>query len=798
MNIDYHSARSQKARVSVWASKPKLVFLYVVTGVMVFLGLYLLLLGSCLGWVLLGVGVIPLVFTQWYQGELRHLAIDGDSKSIDGIISAEVLGRLSKNSSPKELAQVISELNAGKFFYLRFGLDPKLLIELASDDPNKMRDIWMQAIEIRDRTSSKNISAAVIVVALIRSDPNFQILLDKLRLDVDDLYYGIHWHNHIRGLIEGYRRPVRNGGIARDWSFGWTPLLKKFSQNISLQIDTVSMLALESHDEAVNSLIDIFSKNGRQNAMLVGRSGAGKTRVVHSFAARLIDGYSSVPSNLKYRQVLMLDAASLLAVSSEKGDLERLVPEILYEAFSAKNIIICLDDAHLFFEDGVGSVNIANILLPIINAGKLKIILAVDEQKFLRISKNNPELANAFNKIIVASATKSETIAVMQDRSIILEAQNQVSYSLQSLIESYDMGQRYVYDIAMPGRALKVMEAAARYSESGVVTVKSVHQAIEKTLNIKVGLADDSTERQKLLNLEGLIHERMVNQERAVVAVSDAIRRARAGVRNQNRPIGTFLFLGPTGVGKTELAKSLAHVYFGGENHMIRLDMNSFVNSSDVDRLLADGADYTDSLTAKVMKQPFSVILLDEIEKAHDNVLATLLQMLDEGVLRDAKNREISFRDTIIIATSNAGANRIRELIDSGLDVEKLENQFVDELIKDKHFSPEFINRFDEVVMFKPLDKKELIQIVNLMLGSVNKTLSSQKVSVVVDEQAKQYLVDKGYDPKLGARPMRRLIQRAVENIVAKKMLSETSLSGSKIDISLDQVIEALGGEINN
>lgn len=798
MNINYHSARSQKARVSVWASKSKLVFLYVVVGVMAFLGLYLLLLGSSLGWLLLGVGVVPLVFTQWYQGELRHLAIDGDSKSIDGIISAEVLGRLSKKSSPKELAQVISKLNAGKFFHLRFGLNPKFLIELASDDPNKMRDIWMQAIEIRDKTSSKNISAAVIVVALIRSDSNFQILLDKLRLDVDDLYYGIYWYNHVRNLIEGYRRPVRNGGIARDWSFGWTPLLKKFSQNISLQIDTVSMLALESHDEAVNSLIDIFSKNGRQNAMLVGRSGAGKTRIVHSFAARLIDGYSSVPRNLKYRQVLMLDAASLLAVSSEKGDLERLVPEILYEAFSAKNIIICLDDAHLFFEDGVGSVNISNILLPIINAGKLKIILAVDEQKFLRISKNNPELANAFNKIIVAPATKSETIAVMQDRSILIEAQNEVSYSLQSLVESYDMGQRYVYDIAMPGRALKVMEAAARYSESGIVTVKSVHQAIEKTLNIKVGLADDSIERQKLLNLEDLIHKRMVNQKRAVVAVSDALRRARSGVRNQNRPIGTFLFLGPTGVGKTELAKSLAHVYFGGENHMIRLDMNSFVNSSDVDRLLADGADYTDSLTAKVMKQPFSVILLDEIEKAHNNVLATLLQMLDEGVLRDAKNREISFKDAIIIATSNAGANRIRELIDSGLDIEKLENQFVDELITDKHFSPEFINRFDEVVMFKPLDKKELIQIVNLMLGSVNKTLSRQKVSVNVDEQAKQYLVDKGYDPKLGARPMRRLIQRAVENIVAKKMLSESSLSGSTIDISLEQVIEALGGETDN
>ena len=280
----------------------------------------------------------------------------------------------------------------------------------------------------------------------------------------------------------------------------------------------------------------------------------------------------------------------------------------------------------------------------------------------------------------------------------------------------------------------------------------------------------------------------MINQSRAVTVVSDALRRARAGVRNQNRPIGTFLFLGPTGVGKTELAKALASVYFGGEDRIIRLDMNEYVSNHDVDRLIADGADDSGSLTARVMKQPFSVILLDEIEKAHPNVLTTFLQLLDEGILRDVKNREVSFRDAIIIATSNAGADRIREHIERGINIEQFESQFVDELISSNQFRPEFLNRFDEIVMFRPLNKSELLQVVDLILKDVNKTLSLQKVSVVVSQEAKEYLVDQGYDPKLGARPMRRVVQRAVENTVAKKVLSGEVEAGGVVEISLDQV----------
>jgi ATP-dependent Clp protease ATP-binding subunit ClpA len=344
----------------------------------------------------------------------------------------------------------------------------------------------------------------------------------------------------------------------------------------------------------------------------------------------------------------------------------------------------------------------------------------------------------------------------------------------------------------MPGQALNLLEAAAEYAESGLVTAKSVNMAIEKTIGVKTNVVDDESERDILLNLESLIHARMIGQERAVSVVSDALRRARSGIRNQKRPVGTFMFLGPTGVGKTELAKSLAAVYFGGEHNIIRLDMNEFVSSDDVARLIADGTEDATSLTAQVMKQPFSVILLDEIEKAHSTVLATLLQLLDEGILRDAKNREVSFRDSIIIATSNAGADRIQEYLHRGYNLEQFEDKFVDELISSNLFHPEFLNRFDEIVVFAPLNKEELLKVVDLILVDVNKNLSSQKINVTVTPEAKAYLVEAGYDPRLGARPMRRVVQRSVENTVAKLMLAKKVEAGGSIEITLDQVKEIL------
>lgn len=795
--FQYHHSRAEKARIGRLLSGITGRLIIICFVLLVLSGIVLLLTGWSLGWFAIGLAAIPAMVIEWYNGHLKSLPPSKKVTDVTDILSADVLGHLPANPSPQGIATAVSMVGSGQFFAARFGLTPNFLQHISTNNLDDSAGVWRLAEEIREELGMKELTAGTLVYALIKSYPEHAALLAQLHLDIDDVKRGIRWQEHLKAMIAAHQRPRRTGGIARDFSFGYIPLLRRFGQNISEQISRGGLLSvdLEAHLDAIDQLIDTFGSGTRQNAVLVGPAGVGKTTIIHAFAERLLDAKSSVPSSLKFRQVFILDAASLLAAAPGRGELENLIMQVLGEAYSAKNIIICLDNAQLFFEEGVGSVDLTNVLLPILEAGNLRMILTMDEQRFLEISRRNASLINALNRIMIKPASKDETISVMQDQLILTEFKRKVTYSYQSLEEAYRLSERYVHDLAMPGRALKLLESAAGYSEGGLVTMNSVQQAIERTMDIKVGVASGDQEKETLLNLESLIHERMINQTRAVNVVSDALRRARAGVRNQNRPIGTFLFLGPTGVGKTELAKALGDVYFGGEDRLIRLDLNEYVRNEDVARLIADGADDPSSLTAQVMKQPFSVVLLDEIEKAHPNVLTTLLQLLDEGILRDIKNREVSFRDAIVIATSNAGAERIREYIERGYKLEQFEQSFVDELISSNQFRPEFLNRFDEIVIFRPLEKPELIQVIDLILAGINKTLAVQKVTVNVSDDAKAYLVDQGYDPRLGARPMRRVVQRAVENTVAKQMLSGQAGAGSTIEISLEQVQQILGSE---
>lgn len=789
------SERAAKARLGRRIGKTLRLLLVCLAALLAILGVTLLFVHVSAGWLLIGFAAIPLMLFEWWQGELHHVPTAKGASTVDAVLSGDVLGQLGDQPTPKQIATATSKVHGGLFFALRFGITPNFLQNVTSDDPKETAVIWQHALDIREKTGSEHISGAVLSVAILRSYDQYESLLAHMHLDMEDLYAGIRWYEHLRELIAKTKAPKRTGGIARDFSFGYIPLLKRFGINLSDQAGGRMNVELEAHGKALDQLMETFGTAGRQNAVLVGEAGVGKTTIVHAFAERLLDAKAKIPESLRFRQVFLLDSASLISAAPGRGELEGLIMQVLGEAYSAKNIIICLDNAQLFFEEGVGSVDLTNVLLPILEAGNLRVILAMDEQRFLQIGQRNPSLINALNRISIAPATREETIAVMQDQLIITEFQRHVSYMYQALAEAYRLSERYVHDLVMPGRALKLLESAASYAEGGIVTANSVQQAIEQTMDIKVGVANDDTEREKLLNLEDLIHKRMINQSRAVQVVSDALRRARAGVRNQNRPIGTFLFLGPTGVGKTELSKALADVYFGGEDRMVRLDLNEYVRPEDVARLIADGADDPTSLTAQVIKQPFSVVLLDEIEKAHPQVLTTLLQLLDEGILRDIKNREVSFRDAIIIATSNAGADRIREYIERGYKLEDFEQKFVDELISSNQFRPEFLNRFDEIVIFRPLEKPELIQVIDLILAGINKQMALQKITVHVADDAKLFLVDRGYDPRLGARPMRRVVQRAVENLVAKQMLSGSVAPGSVIEVTLEQVQQILGVE---
>lgn len=791
--FDATSLRAAKARLGVRISKIWKLLLTALTFTLVILGGAALLYDVSFGWILIGLAAIPAMVIEWHNGELRHPRATG--QTIDGLLSGDILGRLPKNPTPKQVATVAASVQGGKFFGVRFGITNSFLQNITSDQPADTAVIWQNALKIRQEIGAERISGGLLVVAIIDSYADKDSLLAHMKISREDLLAGIRWYVHLRDLVNQSSAPRRTGGIARDFSFGYTPLLKRFGINLSEQSGAQIHVEIESHRKALNQLLETFGSGGRQNAALVGAEGTGKTTIVRAFAERIMDAKQKLPASLKFRQVYILDSSSLIAAAPGRGELEGLIMQVLGEAYSAKNIIICLDNAQLFFEEGIGSVDLTNVLLPILEAGNLRVILAMDEQRYLQIGQRNPGLINALNRISIDAANREETIAVMQDQLIFTEYQRKVTYMYQSLDEAYRLSERYVHDLSMPGRALKLLESAASYAENGFVTGNSVQQAIEQTMNIKVGVASGQEEREKLLNLEDLIHQRMINQTHAVQVVSDALRRARAGVRNPNRPIGTFLFLGPTGVGKTELSKALADVYFGGEDRMIRLDLNEYVRSEDVARLIADGADDPTSLTAQAMKQPFSVVLLDEIEKAHPQVLTTLLQLLDEGILRDIKNREVSFRDAIVIATSNAGADRIREYIERGYKLQDFQDKFIDELISSNQFKPEFLNRFDEIVIFRPLEKPELIQVVDLILAGVNKQMAPQKISVAVADDAKEFLVEKGYDPRLGARPMRRVVQRAVENLVAKQMLSGSVPPGTVIQVTLEQVRQILGDE---
>jgi ATP-dependent Clp protease ATP-binding subunit ClpC len=789
---NYQSLRARKARFSRSVSKKSVkLLLWLVAVSLLVGGLTLVIVGSAVGWLLAGLSGPVWMLLFWIDGELAQVPRDPHAATLDGWIDSSLLGILPQQSTPAELSDLVMHLPGGRFFAVRFGFGTEFLPSLASRSEADTDRVWTEAENVRQQLGTQLIDASILTVALVRTIPQIETALARLKLDLDDLTSGARWYAHIQELLklEHHKAKVA-GGIGRDWSFGFTPLLSKFGTNLSEEIMNGGLLhrELEGHGQVHHQMMQLLAQGGRHNAVLVGPFGSGKTTIVRAFAKHLLAAEPGIPPVLRFRQVIELDPSTLIAQAKGRGELEMLVQNLCYEALKAKNVILFFDEAQLFFEEAQGSVNLSNILLPIIEGGALPIILAVDEQRWQRIALQNTAISQYMNRIVVVPTNKDETMAVLQDQLLVIEYRQKVTYMYQALDAAYDLSSRYMNDQAMPGKALKLLESAAHCAEQGFVTTHSVQQAIEQTMGVKVGTADTDAERETLLNLEDLIHRRMINQARAVSVVSDALRRARAGVRNTQRPIGTFLFLGPTGVGKTELAKSLAGAYFGGDDRLVRIDLNEYVQPNDVQRLIAAAATDPNSLTAQIGRQPFSVVLLDEIEKAHDNVLSTLLQLLDEGILRDINNREVSFRDAIIIATSNAGADRIRQHIEAGQQLEQFEQEFTNELINANVFRPEFLNRFDEIVLFRPLNQDELVQVIDLILVGLNKNLAAQKISVTVDDDAKRMLVQAGYDPRLGARPMRRIVQRVVENLVAKRMLSGQVMPGDAIHLTTADV----------
>lgn len=782
INID--ASRARQARLSKLIGPTGYNVLIVLASALAATALALAVVNSLgLGLIVSSPALLCYLPAIWYKRQLSILPIDAED--LNGRLSVDVLSRITNQTpqTPQAVWQAISSHWQASFFKNHLLLLDEIISPLLSTDEAELKPAMDIATDIANQNQSEIIELGFVVAGLLIASPTIKQQLIKLKVQPDDVGAVANWL--ARSLNEERESKKNTGGIGRDWAFGFTPLLNRFGYNVSLEI--------EKHNAHFGALIDSEGVKAMESILsnktgavaLIGPDGIGKTTSVHALAQRLIEGKST--NNLAYHQVINISATDITANARAQGDLEQIMLSLAGEAAHAGHIILFFDDAQLFFGGGPGSFDGTQILLSIIQARSAEIILAMSSNDFQRLKATNQSLANLMTPVVIQELSEAGVIRVLEDKILGIENRHNILVAYESLREAYRLSGRYEQDEAYPGKAIKLLEQAVQYNQNSILTVDSVQKAVEQMHGVKVSSAKPA-EADALLNLEDKIHERMINQTVAVGVVANALRRARAGVANPRRPIGSFLFLGPTGVGKTELAKAIAATYFGAESNMLRLDMSEYQQPEDVKRLLSDGQTDTMSLIMAVRQQPFSVVLLDEIEKAHTNVLNLLLQLLDEGQLTDNSGRVVSFKDCVIICTSNAGAQTIRERVQRGETIESFQSELTDELIKNGQFKPELLNRFDETVLFRPLEQSELSQVVALMMKEINQTLSTQNISVQLTPAAIDKIVETGYDPRLGARPMRRTLQKAVENTIAQRILRGETNPGDQVLLDVNDL----------
>ena len=577
-----------------------------------------------------------------------------------------------------------------------------------------------------------------------------------------------------------------------------TRVLDQYSRDLTLLAASGSFDPVIGRDEEIRRSVQILSRRSKNNPVLIGEPGVGKTAVAEGIAAYIAG--SDAPDSMAGKRLVALDLPALLAGTKYRGDFEERVKAVLKDVKKASDVILFIDEMHTMIGAGSaeGAIDAANILKPALGRGEVQIIGATTPEEYRRHIEKDAALERRFQPVKIAEPSRGDSLKMLGAVRQSLEKHHGVKISDAALTAAVDLSARYINDRFLPDKAIDLADEAAahiRVSGGGLVTAEDIAGVVSMWTGIPVAnLSADETKR--LCNMESILHRRVIGQNEAVTAVSRAIRRGRVGLSDPDRPIGSFLFLGPTGVGKTELCRALAEAVFGESEAMIRLDMSEYMEKHAVSKLIGSPPGYVGyedggQLTERVRRKPWSVVLFDEIEKAHEDVWGILLQIMDDGRLTDSAGRVVSFRNTIIVMTSNVGAKSISDgrprmgFTPDGGDEAQLMRARINEELR-RTFKPEFLNRIDETIVFRRLSRAEIRSIAERMLLTVAERFKALGMTLSVPDQVVDFLAERGYDEKYGARPLRRAIRSMIEDKAAELMLTDSLGRGDTVQARID------------
>ncbi len=578
-------------------------------------------------------------------------------------------------------------------------------------------------------------------------------------------------------------------GLGSEFAFGVPYTLQRYTKPLGVRaifshIGTDATYGIE-HIEVIE---DVLARTSEANVLLVGEPGVGKMDILIELARRMEQGLSV--GSLLGKHVVLLDTELLLSHQESKMALEQILMKLMAEAAHAGNIILVIDNIQSFVESARAlQVDVPSLLDPYLTAAELHVVATTSAAAYHNAIEGSTGFLRRFQLVQVAEPNEQSTIHLLQKLVLPYEVHKKVWFTYRAIEEIAVAADRYVVNGVMPDKAVQLLDEVVVYAQSNgikLVTAEDVDVVTSRKTGVPVGPVTVQ-ERETLLNLEEVMHERIVGQERAIDAVAGVIRRSRAGIQDEQKPIGTFLFLGPTGVGKTECAKALAAVFFKGEDNMHRIDMSEFSGSDGVSRLIGS-AGSSGILSNMLSEYPYSVILLDEFEKASTAVHDLFLQILDEGVFTDGNNRKVNARNSIIIATSNAGSAQILSWVEEGNDLSTVKDSLISHLIDVGAYRPELLNRFDDVVVFEPLTAAQQGEVARAMLADLAQRMKEKGYVLEVTDAMISTLVRIGYQPEFGARPMRRAIQEVIEEAIAQKIISGALAKGGTISFTQEEL----------